>query len=163
MGDTGALLLGYVLATISVLGLFKFYALVSFAVPLLALAIPLLDTILAFVRRLLKGQNPFHADRQHLHHKLIDLGLNQKQAVAILYTVSGILGLSAVILTTDGTWRILISIVAFCLCAFLWWYIYNGTHQNKIHFLKIKQAKSPEDNESVGISATKTENDNEKN
>ncbi len=162
MGDTGALLLGYVLATISVLGLFKFYALVSFAVPLLALAIPLLDTILAFVRRLLKGQNPFHADRQHLHHKLIDLGLNQKQAVAILYTVSGILGLSAVILTTDGTWRILISIVAFCLCAFLWWYIYNGMHQNKIKLLKIKRAKSSDDNESVDIPATNKENDNEK-
>ena len=58
MGDTGSLLLGYVLATMSVLGLFKFYALVSFAVPVLAIAVPLFDTIFAFFRRLIHGQNP---------------------------------------------------------------------------------------------------------
>ncbi len=129
MGDTGALLLGYVLATLSILGLFKFYALISFAVPLLALAVPLLDTIVSFFRRLIKGQSPFHADRGHFHHKLIDLGLSQKQAVAILYTISVILGLAAVILTTSGTLRICIAAVAFCLCAFLWVFIYNGLHR----------------------------------
>jgi UDP-GlcNAc:undecaprenyl-phosphate GlcNAc-1-phosphate transferase len=58
MGDTGALLLGFVLSTISVVGLFKFYALVTFAVPFLALAVPLSDTVFAFFRRLLRGQNP---------------------------------------------------------------------------------------------------------
>ncbi|MFR5420488.1 MAG: glycosyltransferase family 4 protein [Oscillospiraceae bacterium] len=91
MGDTGSLLLGYVLATVSVLGLFKFYAIVTFVVPVLALAVPLSDTLFAFCRRILHGQSPFHADRGHFHHKLMDLGLNQKQAVAILYAISATL------------------------------------------------------------------------
>lgn len=137
MGDTGALLLGYVLATASVLGLFKVYAIVSFAVPLLALAVPLLDTIFAFVRRLFKGQSPFHPDRGHFHHRLIDMGMSQKQAVAVLYIISAILGLIAVVLTTSGELRILIMIVAFCLCAFLWVFIYKSVHrieaEKKLH------------------------------
>ena len=123
MGDTGSLLLGYVLATVSVLGLFKFYAIVTFVVPVLALAVPLSDTLFAFCRRILHGQSPFHADRGHFHHKLMDLGLNQKQAVAILYAISATLGLAAVVLTTKGTIRIALLILAlligFVVCAFI--------------------------------------------
>jgi UDP-GlcNAc:undecaprenyl-phosphate GlcNAc-1-phosphate transferase len=129
MGDTGALLLGYILATMSVLGLFKFYAVVSFAVPLLALAVPLFDTIFAFFRRMLKGQSPFRADRGHLHHRLIDMGLSQKQAVAILYSISAILGLAAVVITTSGEIRALILIVGFFLCAALWAFVYRESHK----------------------------------
>ena len=117
MGDTGALLLGYVLSTASILGLFKFYAVVSFAVPFLVLAVPLFDTVFAFCRRLLKGQNPMKPDRGHFHHRLIDMGLNQKQAVAILYIISAILGLAAVVITTSGELKALILIVAFCAAA----------------------------------------------
>lgn len=58
MGDTGALLLGYILATVSVIGMFKFYAVVTFVLPVLALAVPLSDTIFAFTRRILHGQSP---------------------------------------------------------------------------------------------------------
>ncbi len=123
MGDTGSLLLGYVLATVSVLGLFKFYAIVTFVVPVLALAVPLSDTLFAFCRRILHGQSPFHADRGHFHHKLMDLGLNQKQAVAILYAISATLGLAAVVLTTKGSIRIALLILAlligFVVCAFI--------------------------------------------
>ncbi len=125
MGDTGSLLLGYVLATTSVIGLFKFYALVSFAVPLLALAVPLFDTVFAFCRRLLKGQSPFQPDRGHFHHRLIDMGLSQKQAVAILYSISALLGLAAVVITTSGEIKALILIVGFCLCAVLWAFVYG--------------------------------------
>ena len=78
MGDTGALLLGYVLATVSILGLFKFYAVMTFLVPVMALALPLFDTAFAIVRRVLKGQSPMTPDRGHLHHRLIDQGLSQK-------------------------------------------------------------------------------------
>ena len=115
MGDTGALLLGYVLSTVSVVGMFKTYALVTFVVPILALALPLFDTTCAFFRRLLHGQSPMHPDRGHLHHRLIDMGLSQKQAVAILYSLSAILGLCAVVLATDGalrTWLIVIAVLA---------------------------------------------------
>ena len=112
MGDTGALLLGYVLATVSILGLFKFYAVVSFAVPFLVLALPLFDTSFAFLRRLLKGQNPMSPDRGHFHHRLLDVGLTQKQVVAILYTISGLLGLAAVVITNSDKIRALILIIA---------------------------------------------------
>ena len=101
MGDSGALLLGYVLSTISIHGLFKFYTVMSFTAPFLVLALPLFDTSFAFFRRLLKGQKPWTPDRGHLHHRLIDLGLSQKQAVIILYAISGVSGLAAIIAATN--------------------------------------------------------------
>ena len=131
MGDTGALLLGYVLATVSIIGLFKFYAVVSFAVPFLVLALPLFDTAFAFIRRLVKGQNPMSPDRGHFHHRLIDMGLSQKQAVAILYAISGLLGLSAVVITTSGEIRAGILIISVLLAAFVVYYIYKGKNGNK--------------------------------
>ena len=115
MGDTGALFLGYVLATLSVTGLFKFYAIISFAVPILALALPLFDTVFAFSRRLLKGQNPMAPDRGHFHHRLLDMGLSQKQVVAILYSISAVLGLAAVVITTSGEIKAIILILAFAV------------------------------------------------
>jgi UDP-GlcNAc:undecaprenyl-phosphate GlcNAc-1-phosphate transferase len=102
MGDCGALLLGFVLATMSLLGLFKEYTLISFGVPFLILALPIFDEVFAVFRRLAKGQKPWARDRGHLHHRLIDLGLTQKQAVAICYAASTVLGVLAVVLTADG-------------------------------------------------------------
>jgi len=112
MGDTGSQLLGFVLATVSSIGMFKFYAVVTFLVPVLALAVPLLDTIFAFARRILKGQSPFTPDRGHFHHRLIDMGLSQKQAVAILYSITALLGLCSVAMTATGRLKIFLFIVA---------------------------------------------------
>lgn len=119
VGDTGATFLGYILATVSIIGLFKFYAIVSFAVPFLILGVPIFDTAFAFLRRLFTGKNPMKADRGHVHHRLIDMGFNQKQSVAILYLITAILGLSAVVLTSSGEIRAMIFIAAFCLVAFI--------------------------------------------
>ena len=112
MGDTGALFLGYILATMSIQGFFKFYAIISFAVPFMILGLPIFDTAFAIVRRLAKGQSPFHADRGHVHHKLIDMGFDQKQAVTILYAISAVLGLMAVILATSGESKIVFLAIA---------------------------------------------------
>lgn len=117
MGDTGATFLGYILATMSIQGLFKFYAIVSFAVPFLILGLPIFDTAFAFIRRIAHGQSPMKADRSHVHHRLIDMGLNQKQAVATLYVISAILGLSAVVLTTSGELKAMVFFVALCIVA----------------------------------------------
>ena len=122
MGDAGALLLGFILATVSILGLFKFYTIISFAVPFLVLALPFFDTAFAFLRRLLKGKNPMSPDRGHFHHRLLDMGLSQKQTVVILYAVSGLLGLVAVVISTTHQIRgplliaavIIAAIVVFC-------------------------------------------------
>jgi UDP-GlcNAc:undecaprenyl-phosphate GlcNAc-1-phosphate transferase len=123
MGDTGSLMLGFTLSTVSVLGLFKFYTVVTFVVPVLALAVPLSDTVFAFCRRILHGQSPFKADRGHFHHKLLDLGLNQKQSVAILYAISAILGLAAVTPTTNGALLILLLLLALVIAIAVWAYI----------------------------------------
>jgi len=131
MGDTGALLLGYVLATVSILGLFKFYAVVSFAAPFLILALPLVDTAFAFIRRLLKGQNPMSPDRGHFHHRLLDMGLSQKQAVAILYTISGLLGFVAVVITTSDEVRALILVVALLIAASVIFFAFRGKGNKK--------------------------------
>ncbi|MCI2055830.1 MAG: undecaprenyl/decaprenyl-phosphate alpha-N-acetylglucosaminyl 1-phosphate transferase [Oscillibacter sp.] len=117
MGDTGATFLGYILATISIQGLFKFYAIISFAVPFLILGLPIFDTAFAFIRRIAHGQSPMQADRGHVHHRLIDMGLSQKQAVATLYVISAILGLSAVVLTTSGELRAMVFFIALCIVA----------------------------------------------
>ena len=102
MGDTGSTFLGYMLATVSIMGLFKFYAVISFAVPFLILGLPIFDTANAIIRRVAEGRSPMSPDRGHVHHKLIDMGFNQKQAVAILYAISATLGLTAVVLTSSG-------------------------------------------------------------
>ncbi|MBR1842666.1 MAG: undecaprenyl/decaprenyl-phosphate alpha-N-acetylglucosaminyl 1-phosphate transferase [Oscillospiraceae bacterium] len=115
MGDTGALMLGYVMACISITGLLKFYAIISFAVPLLALGLPIFDTAFAIIRRLAHGQNPMSPDRGHFHHRLIDMGLSQKQAVALLYAISAILGFAAVLIATSGEMRAIVLVFAFCV------------------------------------------------
>ncbi len=108
MGDSGALFLGFILATVSVSGNFKWFTLVNFGLPFLVLGLPIFDTAIAIIRRLIHGKKPWEADRGHIHHKLIDMGMSQKQAVAILYAVSAILGLSAILLTNSNLIKMMI-------------------------------------------------------
>lgn len=112
MGDTGSTFLGFILAALSIQGVFKSYAIISFAVPLLILGLPLFDAVFAMIRRIYHGQSPMTADRGHLHHRLIDMGFSQKQTVFILYAISGVLGLTAVILAESGTLRALLLLIA---------------------------------------------------
>ncbi len=110
MGDTGALFLGYTLAVISVSGVFKMHTVISFMIPLSIFGLPLFDTTFAFARRILHGRSPFSADRGHLHHRLIDIGFNQKQSVRILYAICAILGTSAIMFTEENIGRAIIII-----------------------------------------------------
>lgn len=102
MGDTGSQLLGFVLGAASTVGMFKAHAALSFFVPLLALGLPLFDTVFAFSRRALRGKNPLRADRGHIHHRLLDRGLGPRGAVTLLDGVSALLGLTAVLLALRG-------------------------------------------------------------
>ena len=101
MGDVGSQMLGYVLSTVSVIGLFKMHALVTMLIPVMSMAVPLADTSFAIVRRLLKGQSPFHADKGHLHHRLLALGLNQRQAVTVMYSISIVLSVFAFLMVGE--------------------------------------------------------------
>lgn len=133
MGDTGSTFLGFVLATVSIQGLFKFYTIISFAVPFLMLALPIFDTCFAILRRVSKGQSPMAPDRGHIHHRLIDMGFSQKQAVAVLYVISAILGLSAVVLTTNGTVRAMLFLVALCVAGGMAGMIFLNHNNNNNH------------------------------
>lgn len=112
MGDTGALFLGYTMAVISISGVFKLHTVISFMIPLSIFGLPICDTACAFIRRILHGKSPFTADRGHLHHKLIDMGFNQKQSVRILYAVCAILGTSAIMFTEEHFSRAIIIIAS---------------------------------------------------
>lgn len=99
MGDTGAQTLGYLLSLISIEGVFKTHTVFSFLIPLSIFGLPIFDTLFAIIRRLLNGKSPFSADRGHIHHRLIDLGFGQRKSTKILYSICGILGIAAVLLT----------------------------------------------------------------
>lgn len=128
MGDTGATFLGFVLAWISIQGLFKMYTLISFVVPFLLFGLPIFDTCFAFVRRIAHGQSPMHADRSHVHHRLIDMGFSQKQAVAVLYVITAILGLSAVVLTTSGAVKAMLLLFALFAAGAVALSVFQSTH-----------------------------------
>jgi len=98
MGDAGAAFLGYALAVLAVNGAFKSATLVSVLVPVLALGVPILDTAVVMLRRLIRGTGLHRADKLHTHHALMRWGLNQVQTVAFLYLIAAVLGLLAIIL-----------------------------------------------------------------
>ena len=95
MGDSGALLLGFTLASVSVQGLLKTAALATLVLPLLVLAVPLLDTSFVVAKRIKHGQPIYLGDRAHLHHRFENIGFSQRRAVAYLYGWCGTLALAA--------------------------------------------------------------------
>ncbi len=118
LGDTGATFLGYALAVLSVQGGFKSYAVISFAVPVLIFGLPIFDTAFAMLRRMLTGRSPMSPDRGHIHHRLVDMGFSQKQSVFILYAMSGVLGLTAVVLAESGAMRALLLLIGVLIVIF---------------------------------------------
>ena len=126
MGDVGSQLLGFILSTASLIGLFKMHAFVTMLVSLLAMAVPLMDTCFAFFRRIMRGQSPFHADRGHFHHRLLALGLTQKQAVLVLYGVNAFMGIIAILITGDeGILKIIGIAAAFLIALSLVLYVFK--------------------------------------
>lgn len=123
MGDAGALFLGYTLSVLSVTGIFKTHAVLAFLIPMSVFGLPLFDTTFAVVRRLIHGQSPFHADRGHIHHRLIDMGFGHRRSVLTLYAICGILGIAAVMLTLPVLYPAAIIIICalalFCLTSFV--------------------------------------------
>jgi len=103
MGDSGSMFLGYIIGGISIMGLLKTATILGLVFPLLVLGMPLTDLTFAIIRRKLRGQSIAEADRGHLHHRLLDAGLSQRQAVLLLYGMSACFGIAAV-LGALGSW-----------------------------------------------------------
>src|SRR5574344_84782 len=109
MGDTGSMFIGYMLAAISVYGAVKTAATVALIVPAIALGLPIMDTAFAIMRRYSNGRPIFQPDKGHLHHRLLAMGMNQKQAVLLMYGITAILGIAAVLWAEfDGFYAALI-------------------------------------------------------
>lgn len=98
MGDCGSYFLGYVLAALSLLGSIKGQFATAMLIPVIALGIPLMDTLWAPVRRFILGRKMFQPDSGHLHHQLLRLGYSHRRAVLILYAVTIVLGFVAIVL-----------------------------------------------------------------
>lgn len=110
IGDTGSNFLGYCLSVISILGIAKTYTAIVIVAPLIVLALPLFDTVFAIFRRLIHGKSLkaiIEPDAGHLHHKMLQKGFTQKQAVLILYGLSATFGMFAIILMESGIWKAL--------------------------------------------------------
>lgn len=130
MGDTGATFLGYTLAVTSILGVFKGYAILALVVSMLCLGLPIFDTIFAMVRRFAKHQPIMQADRGHLHHHLIDRGFTQKQAVMILYIISALCGVFAILIAVKDA-KVVVVIVFMVFVMSLVIYFFNHRKKNK--------------------------------
>lgn len=110
IGDTGSNFMGFSLAIISILGVAKTYTALVLIAPIIILAMPIFDTLFAIFRRIIKGKSlkaVFKPDKGHIHHKLMAKGYTQKQAVLIMYGITAILGMFAVILLESGIWKAL--------------------------------------------------------
>ena len=107
MGDSGSLFLGYVLATTSILGSsVKSSTTVAILVPLIALGLPIMDTLFAMVRRFLERRPIFAPDRGHIHHQLLAMGINHRRAVLILYGLSILFTTGAILMSVGRNWQV---------------------------------------------------------
>ncbi|NLJ97703.1 MAG: undecaprenyl/decaprenyl-phosphate alpha-N-acetylglucosaminyl 1-phosphate transferase [Tissierellia bacterium] len=120
MGDTGALFLGFVLSSLSIEGVMKSVATIAVVVPILILGVPIFDTTFAIFRRLLSGRSIAEADNGHLHHKLLKKGFSQKKTVIILYLISSIFGLFAILIAkANSKGAVVLSMIIFIIALLL--------------------------------------------
>lgn len=127
MGDSGSLFLGFSIAGLSILGPVKGATIIAVIVPLLVMGLPIFDTLFAILRRVVNKRPIMEADKGHLHHRIMDIGLGQRRTVLMLYGISGIMGVGAVLISRD------LNIEAMGLFAIALIYIYvfltDATHK----------------------------------
>ena len=122
-GDSGALFMGFTIAVISLLG-FKTTAITSVFIPLMILAVPILDTLFAIIRRLLKHQSISTPDKQHFHHQLLKMKFSHRNTVLIIYLITALFSTASILYTLNDTkdvfiGRIIYGILIVCLLVFV--------------------------------------------
>ncbi|MEW6172794.1 MAG: MraY family glycosyltransferase [Bacillota bacterium] len=117
LGDCGAMFIGFILACGAVVGVAKTATAVTLVTPAIILGIPLFDTLFAIMRRYKNGRRIFRADREHLHHRLLAIGLSHRAAVLVVYGISAVLGVSAIVLTRLTTAQAVL--LLFCMASCL--------------------------------------------
>jgi UDP-GlcNAc:undecaprenyl-phosphate GlcNAc-1-phosphate transferase len=121
MGDCGSMFLGFIMASASVLCATKSRTIIALALPTLALGLPIFDTIFSMLRRYLKRRGIMSPDRGHLHHILLDMGLNHRQVVIIMYALTAMaagMGMFMMLTRDAGTVAIFFSVFLFLVLVF---------------------------------------------
>ncbi|MDO4532558.1 MAG: MraY family glycosyltransferase [Coriobacteriia bacterium] len=122
MGDSGALLLGLLIGTVSLAGIVRTQSLVINLVPLVIAGIPVLDTVSAFIRRTRQGQRFDQADKGHIHHRLLNAGFGQRKAVVILYACTAALAVVGLLISSvSGPVRWIVFGVLFAVVFIVIW------------------------------------------
>jgi len=112
MGDSGSYFVGFVLGAMSLAGAQIASTAVSLLVPVLALGLPIIDTLFSMLRRVLEKRSPFDPDRGHIHHRLLDMGLTHRRAVLVLYGMCSIFTGSAIVVALCRTWAVGMALLA---------------------------------------------------
>ena len=99
-GDTGSMFMGFIIAVIALLG-FKNVTMTSLIIPLLILAVPILDTLFAIIRRALKHEKIYEGDASHIHHQLLNKNLSQRKTVLIIYFINTLFAFASIVYIVD--------------------------------------------------------------
>ena len=129
-GDSGSMFMGFIISIVALLG-FNGTMLTSLLVPLMILAIPILDTLFAIIRRMLKGQPIFTADKEHMHHQFLKMNFSQRTTVLIVYAINGLFSLASIlyVLRDSGRAKIIYIILFFMV---LWFALNTGIISEKM-------------------------------
>lgn len=123
-GDTGSMFMGFIIAVVSLLG-FKGAMFLSFMIPLAVLAIPILDTLFAICRRMLKKKPIFEADKDHMHHQFLKMNFSQKQTVLIIYFINILFSLASIFFTVGDSKKAIIIYFVLLILA-IWFILHTG-------------------------------------
>lgn len=123
-GDTGSMFMGFIIAVVSLLG-FKGAMFLSFMIPLAVLAIPILDTLFAICRRLIKKKPIFEADKDHMHHQFLKMNFSQRKTVLIIYLINILFSLASIFFTV-GNAKNAIIIYLILLVLTIWFILHTG-------------------------------------
>ncbi len=147
MGDSGSLYLGFMIAAISIFGSTKGATLIATIIPVLVLGLPIFDTAFAIIRRWVNGCPIMEADKGHLHHRIMATGIGQRRTVLIMYCISAIMGMVAVLFVE----RVLVEAVVLSVVAIVLVCVFVADHQSMSEIMKtglpVEKLKSSEDKE----------------
>ncbi len=124
LGDSGTYFLGFMLAASSVMCSTKSSTLVGLTLPVLALGVPIFDTLFSMLRRILERRSIFAPDRRHIHHRLLDMGLHQRHAVIVIYVITALAaGLGMFMMITKGTSTVVVFLAVLLLLALIFRFV----------------------------------------
>ena len=144
LGNSGSMFLGYMIAVISLLG-FKNVTITSFLVPILILAIPILDTLFAIIRRILKKESPTKGDRKHLHHQLLEMTSSQVKTVLIIYFINILFSFASIVYVINNA-QLGIMMYIILLILVLWVVLTTDIVFDRKKYKEKKEEKEKENN-----------------